>query len=148
MASHNLDYLTIEPWHFFSDEKEKTKFNWFAFELACEIELAVPLATKKYLARQGYTTQRFNKSCINLAMLLQGIILKKLNGEIPEMEINYTEVEKAFPRLNDKNVNKLLGYTAKAWEHLLDVCVSCPSACLTNKDEYCVMFDDESYYSL
>ncbi|WPD23154.1 MAG: hypothetical protein SD837_01050 [Candidatus Electrothrix scaldis] len=80
--------------------------NWFAFELACEIERAVPLATKKYLARKGYTTQRFNKSCINLAILLQGIVLKKLRGEIPDMEINYTEVEKAFPRLNTKNVNK------------------------------------------
>ncbi|WP_339135044.1 MAG: hypothetical protein WGN25_16915 [Candidatus Electrothrix sp. GW3-4] len=148
MASRNLDYLKIEPWHFFSNEKEKTKFNWFAFELACEIDRAVPFATKKYLARKGYTKQRFNKSCINLAMLLQGIVLKKLRGEIPEMEINHTEVEKAFPRLNNKNVNKLLNYTGKAWENLLDICISCPSACISNKDEYCVMFDDESYYSL
>ncbi|MCI5119858.1 MAG: hypothetical protein D3908_01435 [Candidatus Electrothrix sp. AUS4] len=146
MASHNQDYSKIEPWHFFSNEKEKTKLNWFAFELACEIECAVPLATKKYLARKGYAKQQFNKSCITLAMLLQGIVLKKLRGEIPVMEVSYTEVEKAFPRLNTKNVNKLLDYTAKAWEHLLDVCVSCPSACITNKDEYCVMFDDESYY--
>jgi len=48
------------------------------------------------------------------------------------MQINYTEVEKAFPRLNDKTVNQLLDCTAKAWDNLLGICVSCPSACVTN----------------
>jgi len=147
MTSQNSDCSKIEPYHFFSNREEKTKFNWFAFELACEINRAVPYKLKKYLSKRGYTEQTFNKSCIKLSILLQGIVLKKLNNEIPDMQINYTEVERAFPKLNDKTINKLLSCTAKAWDNLLDICVSCPSACVSNKDDYCTMFDDRSYYS-
>lgn len=42
--NRNLAYATIEPYHFFSSQNEKTKFNWFAFELACEIDRAYPRA--------------------------------------------------------------------------------------------------------
>lgn len=146
MIHHKPDHSKIEPCHFFSSQNEKTKFNWFAFELACEIDRAVPNSTKKYLHKNGYTKQSFNKSCIDLAILLQGVVLKKLRNEIPEMQINHTEVEKAFPGLNNKTVNQLLDCTASAWDNLLGVCVSCPSACVSNKDEYCSMFDDKSYY--
>lgn len=146
MVKNNIDYSTIEPAHFFSNQNDKTKFNWFAFELSCEIRHAVPSRLMKYILKRGYTTQTFNQSCIKLAILLQGIILKRLRNEIPDMQINYTEVEKSFPRLNDKTIDELLICTGKAWENLLDICVVCPNACISNKDDYCAMFDDESYY--
>ncbi len=147
MRNIHSDYSQIKPHHFFSGENQKTKFNWFAFELACEIDRAVPYQLKEYLYKRGYTKQKFNMSCIKLAILLQGVILKKLRNEIPDMELNYTEVERAFPRLNNKTIDKLLDSLEKAWDNLLGVCVSCPSACVTNKDDYCQMFDDESYYN-
>ncbi len=146
MTIQKTDFSRIEPHHFFSSQDEKTKFNWFAFELASEIDHAVPYKLKKYLSKRGYTQQTFNKSCIKLANLLQDIVLKKLRNEIPDMIINYTEVEKAFPKLNDKTINRLLDCTTKGWENLLAICVSCPSACVSNKDDYCTMFDDNSYY--
>lgn len=146
MEKKEADYSTIEPIHFFSNKDEKTKFNWFAFELACEIECAVPAKLKKYIFKKRYTKQTFNQSCINLAILLQGIVLKKLRNEIPDMQINYTEVEEAFPKLNDKTIDELLTCTTEAWSRLLDMCVSCPTACISNKDDYCAMFDDKSYY--
>ncbi len=137
--------MTINPKNFYSNQDEKTKFNWFAFELACEIDQAVPYKLKKYLSKRGYTKEIFNKSCVELANLLQGIVLRKLNNEIPDMQLNYTEVEKAFPKLNDKTINDLLTCTENAWENLLKICVSCPSACVSNKDDYCSMFDDDAY---
>lgn len=146
MVNPITDYSTIEPYHFFSSQKEKTKFNWFAFELACEIDRAIPYNLKKYLSKKGYTKQAFNKSCIKLAILLKAVILKKLRNEIPKMELNYTDVETAFPNLNDKTINQLLDCTAKAWDNMLGICASCPSACVSNKDDYCPMFDDKSYY--
>jgi hypothetical protein len=142
----NVDYSKITPYHFFNDAADKTKFNWFAFELACEIDLAVPNKLKKRLSKKGYTREMFNQSCIKLSKLLQEMVFKKLRNETPDMEINYTEVEQAFPKLNDKTVDQLLTCTGKAWENLLDVCVSCPTACVSNKDDYCPMFDDEAYY--
>ncbi|MBU0498764.1 MAG: hypothetical protein KJ558_00625 [Gammaproteobacteria bacterium] len=146
MPSSQIDYSRISPHQFYSNQSEKIGFNWFAFELACEIDRAVPNKVKKYLSKRGYTKQTFDMSCINLAKLLQGVVLKKLNNEIPDMQLNYTEVEKAFPKLNDKTIDDLLVCTEVAWEHLLSVCVSCPAACISNKDKYCSMFDDEFYY--
>lgn len=143
MTKENIDYSTIQPIHFFSNPTEKTKFNWFAFELACEIERAVPAKLKKHILKRKYTSQTFNQSCIKLAVLLQSLILKKLRNEIPEMKITYSEVEKAFPKLNDQTIDQLLTCTAEAWGNLLDVCVSCPSACISNKDEYCEMFGEK-----
>lgn len=141
----DIDYSTIKPSHFFSNRKEKTKFNWFAFELACEIKNAIPPKLKKSILKRRYTEQTINQSCVRLAFLIQGVILKKLRNEIPMMQINYTEIEEAFPKLTDKTTDALLTCTSKAWGKLLDVCVSCPSACISNKDDYCVMFDDEFY---
>ena len=141
-----MNYSKIQPYHFFSNQEEKTKLNWFSFELACEIDQAVSYKFKKYLSKKGYTKESFNKSCIYLAVLLQGVALKKLRNEISGMEINYTEVKKAFPKLNDKTINKLSVCTGDAWENLLRVCVSCPSACVSNKDDYSPMFNDKSYY--
>ena len=147
MTSPNQDYSEISPSHFFSNDKEKTKFNWFAFELACEIDHAVPYELKKVLSKRGYTKESFNKSCIKLAQLLQVVILKKLHGDISEMQLNYTEVEAAFPKLRTKLVNRILDCTGSAWENLLKNCSFCPSACVSNKDAMCPMFDDVSYYS-
>ena len=146
MTNPQIDYSTIEPYHFFSGRADKTKFNWFAFELACEMDRAVPFQLKRYLAKNGYTQQIFNRSCIKLAVLLQGVVLRKLSNEIPCMEISHAKVESAFPRLNDKTINQLLDCAANAWENLLRVCSVCPYACVSNKDDYCPMFDDPSYY--
>lgn len=143
----DTDYSKIQPYHFFSNQEEKTKLNWFSFELACEIDKAVPHKFKKYLSKKGYTKRDFNKSCIELATSLQAVALKKLRYEISSMEINYIDVKRAFPRLNDKTINKLLDCVGNAWENLLSVCVTCPSACVSNKEDYCQMFDDKFYYS-
>jgi hypothetical protein len=75
------------------------------------------------------------------------VVLNKLNNEIPDMLLDYADVKKAFPRLRDKNIDQLLTCTENAWENLLKTCVSCPSACVTNKDEYSPMFDEKTYYS-
>ena len=138
----NNGYSEIRPEHFFSSQSEKTRFNWFAFELACEIDQAIPYKLKKYLSKRGYTKETFNQSCIKLARLLQIVVLKKLNKTIPDIELSYVEIEQAFPKLDDKTVNEILEYVSTAWERLLGVCVVCPSACISNKDKYCTMFDD------
>ncbi|VAW76269.1 hypothetical protein MNBD_GAMMA13-646, partial [hydrothermal vent metagenome] len=43
------NYSKIRPNHFFKNQEEKTKLNWFSFELACEIDQAVSYKFKKYL---------------------------------------------------------------------------------------------------
>lgn len=135
----------IDPRCFSALPGGKRKFNWFAFELACEIRQAIAPPLVRTLAKRGYDRARIDRSCIALAIGLQGVVLKQLRGEIPQMEIGWEPVEAAFPGLTDKLVNRLLDCTGTAWERLLRACVACPSACVTNKDEHCPMFDDPFY---
>jgi hypothetical protein len=146
LPGSKADHLKILPRHFFSREDEKTKFNWFAFELALELKVSIPGKLRKYLEKKKYPEPELNRACVRLAKLLQAAVLRKLRKEAPEMRIDYTDVEKAFPGLQDKTVNDLLTCAGAAWDHLLEQCCVCPSACVSNKDDYCTMFDD-SFYS-
>lgn len=141
-----MDIEKILPNHFFSTKQEKIKFNWFAFEIASEIEFAISKTLTKTLKRHGYSQGDINSSCIKLARLLQIRIIEFLDKKIPYMEIDYLQIEEAFPNLNDKIINKLLDCTAKAWDNMLSVCETCPQACISNKNDYCPMFDDKYYY--
>lgn len=146
MQANPKPITSIQPYHFYKDDSEKTNFNWFAFELACEIDKAIPAEMRKYLKKKGYAESDYYASCIKLAKLLQGVVLRKLQGKTAKMEISYRPVEQAFPKLNQTTVNRLLDCVNTAWDHLTGVCVTCPQACVSNKDEYCDMFDDECYY--
>ncbi len=79
-------------------------------------------------------------------MLLQAVILKKLRNQIPVMQFDPADVARAFPNVNNKTINALLHCTGAAWERLLGACVTCPSACISNRDQHGPMFDDASYY--
>lgn len=136
----------ILPNHFFSTKQEKIKFNWFAFELASEISFHIPNGLIKTLIKNGYSKDKINTSCIKLARLLQISIVDFLDTNIPQMKIDYLQIEEAFPNLKDKIINKLLDCTAKAWDNLLSQCEICPQACISKKDDYCSMFDDPFYY--
>jgi hypothetical protein len=135
----------IEPRRFSALPGGKCKFNWFAFELASEIRQAIPPPLARTLAKRGYDRARIDRSCIALAIGLQAVVLKQLSGEIPQMEIGWEPVEAAFPGLTDKVVDRLLDCTGMAWERLLSNCVACPSACVTNKDDDCPLFDAPFY---
>lgn len=135
----------ITPSRFSALPGGKCKFNWFAFELASEIRQAITPPLARTLAKRGYDRARLERSCIALAIGLQGVVLRQLRREIPQMEIDWRQVEAAFPGLTDKLVDQLLSCTGTAWERLLSVCETCPSACVTNRGDHCPMFDDPSY---
>jgi len=142
----SLDCSTIQPYYFISNNNEKTKLNWFTFELACEISNTIPPNIRRNLAGMGHTRSTFNLGCITLAKSLQRLMLERLGDDTPILPIRYNDVAQAFPGLNKKTVSTLLALVGIAWKNLLASCVVCPLACLSNKDEHCKMFDDLFYY--
>ena len=146
MQTKDKPITSIQPYHFFNSEQEKTKLNWFSFELACEIDKAIPADMRKYLRKKGYSESDYYAACIKLAKLLQKPILRKIKGEAAEMVIGYRLVEEAFPKLNQTSINKLLDYVGEAWDNITGICVTCPEACLTNRDKRALMFNDPYYY--
>ena len=139
------NYAKISPLHFFSNPSEKIGRNFFAFELASEIAVSLSPTVKKALLKLGYTPERLNQSCIELAQSLAAEACQRLVRQ-QGMEIGYEPIEKAFPRISDKTLNALLDDVGKAWGNLLDGCCTCPTACMTNRNRPSPCFDDAIFY--
>ena len=75
---------------------------------------------------------------------MKGIILEKLSGKIDEVYSSYEWIEAYFPKLrDDKLVDDILMVIAKTWDEQLSICETCPTRCISEKDNYCTIFDDK-----
>jgi len=135
----------IEPTSFYSCEREKTKLNWFCYEIALSFELDIKRNLGKQLMKYKIDDKEIAEFSIYYSEVMKDMILQKLNGKIKTVVFSYEPVEFYFPKLNDKMVNKMLDVISKAWDEQLDVCVLCPNRCISEKDAYCPMFDDDYY---
>ncbi len=136
----------IQPKSFYSGESEKTKLNWFCYELS----MAIYDDMQEDLGRQ---LKKYKISDVDLAgfsiyasKTMKGIILEKLSGTINETYISFEIVESYFPNISDGLVNKVLDVISETWDKQLSFCEVCPTRCISEKDAYCTMFNQESLF--
>jgi hypothetical protein len=77
---------------------------------------------------------------------MKKVILDKLEGRITNVRLGYEAIEEFFPDIGDRLVDKLLTIAAKAWDSQTEVCVVCPTRCISERNERASMFDDPYYY--
>jgi len=135
----------IKPTSFYSAEHEKTKLNWFCYELALNFELEIKHKLGKRLKRYGISEEDMADFSIYLAKRMKGILLQKLSGEIETVYFSYEMVESYFLKLSDRMVDKMLGVIENAWDEQLSFCEICPTRCVTERHAYCTMFDEGPY---
>lgn len=133
----------IKPTSFYSNDLEKTKLNWFCYELSMGIYDEIRDFRGKQLKKHKIDEIALAEFSIYISKIMKGIILQKLSGEIKTVHFSYEMVESYFPHLSDKLVNKMVDAIANVWDAQLDFCVVCPTRCISEKDVYCTMFDDE-----
>jgi len=136
----------IKPTSFYSNDFEKTKLNWFCYELSMGIYDEIRGYRGKQLKKYKIDDMALAEFSIYISNIMKGIILQKLSGEIEAVCISYEMVESYFPRISDKLVNKMVDAIAKVWDEQLGFCEICPTRCISEKDVYCTMFDDELYF--
>jgi uncharacterized Fe-S radical SAM superfamily protein PflX len=110
-----------------------------SFNLAVKSKLG-----KKLEKRYRIDEEEIADFSIYFAKRMKEISLQKLSGEIETVYFSYDLIEVYFPYLSDRMINKMLDATAEAWDELLRICESCPNRCVTERDEYCTMFDEDS----
>lgn len=139
------DHL-IKSTAFYSDEQEKTKLNWFCYELALNFNLAIKSELGgKLEKRYRIDEEKIADFSIYFARKMKEIILQKLSGEIETIYFAYYLIEAYFPYLSNRMINKMLDALEEAWDELLSICECCPTRCVTERDEYCTMFDEEDF---
>jgi len=136
---------TVKPTSFYSKESEKTKLNWFSYELACRIHDDVKRSLGKTLEKYKIDEREIVGFSIHISKGMKDVIIQKLSGTVDKVYISHEMVESYFPELDDRLVNKLLDVISKAWDELLAVCEICPTRCISEKDAYCTMFDEGPY---
>lgn len=132
----------ITPEDFYSNESEKTKFNWFCFEFALEIMDCLGEPLKEEIRGEGYEDEDIVKFCIYYSKQTKSAIRMKLRGYSPAMELSYFPIENYFTAMSDELVDDVLTAVGRAWDRLLDCCVVCSQQCITDRDSKASMFDD------
>jgi hypothetical protein len=138
----------VSPGSFFTTAGDKTKLNWFLFEFAQEIESFIrrEKRLKRKLRLKGVDDSRIGDFCVHYAKHMKGQILDKLAGRVPQVLLGYEEIEAFFPTIGDRLIDQLLSVAAKAWNSQTGICVTCPTRCISEKDELTPMFDDPFYW--
>jgi len=132
----------IKPTSFYSNDLEKTKLNWFCYELSMGIHDEIKKKIGKQLKKHKIDDKTSAEFSIYISKKMKNIILRKLSDEIDRVYFSYEMVEPYFPGINDRLVNKILDAISRAWSELLSVCEICPTRCISEKEAYCTMFDE------
>jgi hypothetical protein len=136
----------ITPDHFYSKESEKTKLNWFLFEYAAEFDSKIKKPLRAKLKRQKIDDKKIAELCIHYAKHMKELILDQLSGKIKNVVHSYQPIEEFLPLLDNRLVNDLLNAAYEAWESITEMCVRCPTRCISEKDLKAHMFNDPLYY--
>ncbi len=133
----------IKPTLFYSSVSEKTKLNWFCYEISMGFYDKIKEKLGKKLTKNKIDEEALAEFSIYLSKKMKDIILQKLSGKIEMVYFSHEMVDSYFPTLNDRLVNKILDAISKAWDEQLSFCEMCPTRCISEKDAYCTMFDEE-----
>ena len=136
----------LSPADFFSSESEKTKLNWFCFEFAAEIKTQVGKSLRKRLLKAGVSDEALAGFCIHYSKGMKPQILQQVAGRQSNIHLTYLPIEEYFPSLSDRLVDNLLTAVGTAWMEQTDMCVVCPTRCISERDRKADMFDDPDYY--
>ena len=137
----------IKPTSFYSDESEKTKLNWFCYELSIEIYDEMKRRIGNRLRRNKISDEALAEFSINISKSMKDIILQKLSGSIEKIYFSHEMIEQNFPNIDDKTVNRMLNIISRVWGKLLSLCEACPTRCISEKDAYCALFDHKKLFT-
>ena len=138
----------IKPTSFYSNESEKIKLNWFCYELSIEIYDNMKKDIGYRLKKNKISDDVLAEFSICTSKKLKDVILLQVSGKIKKVCLSYELIESYFPNIDDRMINKMLNVLSKAWDGLLSFCVACPNRCISEKDEYCTLFNDKELFSL
>jgi len=141
-----FEYSVIKPTSFYSSEHEKTKLNWFCYDLSVGIFDEIEINLGKQLKKYKIDDKAIAEFSISISKKMKDIVLQKLAGKIDNVYFSYEMVELYFPTVNDRMVNKILDTISKAWDEQLSFCGICPTRCISEKESYCTMFDDKDIF--
>lgn len=140
-----LENPYIKSEWFAQSSGEKTKFNWFCFELALEFYTYIMKNVQLGQFRKRCGEEEIGRLCTYFALEMKKSVVDSLSGKEDSVIIDEAYIADFLPQYSPKTHQKLLGVACAAWESQTKICEICPSRCISEKDEYCEFFDSDFY---
>ena len=131
----------IKAEYFYKNEQEKIKLNWFCYEYAFGLYTKIRESRGLSQYRAKYGQDNIVDYCVYFSKAIKRSIYERLSG-ITEITTFYEEyVEHYYPKMKKPEIKRLLTTAAEAWDELLAVCEVCPTRCISEMYERCILFD-------
>ena len=79
---------------------------------------------------------------VHFSKAMKQSIHDKLSGRTSAVIFDEDYVYAFYPKSTHRQTKLLLTAAAEAWDEHLSVCESCPTRCISERHEYCIMFDN------
>ena len=135
----------ISPTSFYSSEREKTNLNWFTYELAMSIYDEARKGLGRRLRREGVGGDALAELSVHAAKALGDQVRQRLAGGLDIVVISPELVQDRHGGLSDRTLDGMVDAMMRAWDDVLRVCETCSNSCITDHDERCWMFDEETF---
>ncbi len=138
----------VRPADFFQTNQDKIKLNWFLFEFALQLESLVwqDQGLRERLKGKGIGEKEIGAFCVSYAKHMKAEIIARVSGKTQNVRMGYEPIEAYFPTIGDALVDRLLTKAAEAWDSQTEVCIVCPTRCISEKEQRASMFDDPWYW--
>jgi len=138
-----FDDTPIKSSWFYIHESEKTKLAWFLYEYACTLYMHMKSSRSEVL--QHWKSKRSNKQlaefCAYFSKRMKQSIYDILDG-LPVVTVGNEDYVFDLCHTNTPaEIGAILEVAGSSWDELLAVCEICPTRCISERDEYCTMFD-------
>lgn len=134
----------ISPTSFYSSERDKTKLNWFTYELAMSIYDEARKGLGGRLRREGVGGDALAEISVHAAKALADQVRLRLAGGLDTVVISPELVRDRHGGLSDRTLDGMVDAMMRAWDDVLRVCETCTNSCITEHDRRCWMFDEEA----
>ena len=126
---------------FYENDAGKTKLNWFLYEVALEYQMFIKDTPELKPYRKSHGDRNIALFCAHYAKQMKQSVLDRLDGKSDATVLYEEYITDFYPGLPQNQVRLLLDAAGDAWDSHLSVCGTCPTRCLSEKEQRCELFD-------
>ena len=136
----SIDRITAD--HFYKDDGDKIKENWFLYEYSNILFSKIEEAPKLAAYRNKHSKGNISAFCVYFSKRLRQSIFNAHKRETSGVVIDARYVYEFYPGNSNAQTQRLLEAALEAWDEHVQACLNCPNQCLTDGFEITDMFDN------
>jgi hypothetical protein len=132
----------VEARHFYKDDGDKIKQNWFLYEYANILFTKIMKSPKLAPYKKKHSKDNIIEFCVYFSKRLRRSIAHASEKRTSGVTINGRYIYEFYPNNSYTQTQRLLDAAGEAWDEHIQACVACPNLCLTDGFERTHMFDN------